>query len=258
MAPLPRVTHHGTYRPVLRGSLKCAWNAMASSSERVHKKKRKMWDDGISWRLTRSSFIVFIQNFRSCLAELQSSQCQDIHLTRQSLLCSSCNFSWLEEVSQNSCGQPRYCAKTIYREEQRLEIRKPRGNLPWKYLPRYIYIVTCPVICMKENAAKVVTEFNYYILQFSTSGRKKILIRLLNLYSMFMFCSLNFNFQFFYDQSDERDVMLQYFLPSNLLLNLQCGNKIDRGGCANFESKQMFDVLYKERCSKWQYLLQRF
>lgn len=110
---------------------------------------------------------------------------------------------------------------------------------------------------MKENA-KVVTELNNYILQLSTSGRKKILIRLLNLYSMFMFFSLNFNFQFFYHQSDERYIMLQYFLPSNLLLNLQCGNKIDRGGCPNFESNQMFDVLYKERWNKWQYLLQRF
>lgn len=131
-----------------------------------------------------------------------------------------------------------------------MKIRKPGGNLPRKYLPCYIYIVTCPVTCTKENAAKVVTEFNNYILQLSTSGHKKILIRLLNLYSMFMFCSLNFNFQLFYDQSDERDVMLQCFLPSNLLLNLQCGNKIDRGGCANFESNQMFDVLHKERCNK--------
>lgn len=67
---------------------------------------------------------------------------------------------------------------------------------------------------------------------------------------MFMFHSLDFNFQFFHDQSDERNVMLQFFLPSNLLLNLQCGNKTDRGGCANFKSNQMFDVLYKERCNK--------
>lgn len=74
-----------------------------------------------------------------------------------------------------------------------------------------MYIVICPVTCTKENAAKVVTEFNNYILQLSTSGRKKIVIRLLNLYLMFMFCSLNFNFQFFYDHSDERD-MLQYSL----------------------------------------------
>lgn len=31
---------------------------------------------------------------------------------------------------------------------------------------------------MKENAAKVVTEFSNYILQLNTSGHKKILIRL--------------------------------------------------------------------------------
>lgn len=83
---------------------------------------------------------------------------------------------------------------------------------------------------MKENAVKGVTEFNNYILQLSTNGHKKTLIRLLNLYSMFSFCSLNFNFQFFYHQSDERDVMLQYFLPSNLLLIYSVETKLTEEG----------------------------
>lgn len=197
MAPLPHITHHWIYTPVPRGLPKHALHAMASALDEAREKERKKWADGITWRLTRFFFFVPIQDFHDCSVEWRSSQCQDTLLNRQSLLCSSCNFSWLEEVSHNPCGWPSHVQKLFTGRSKGQKFRKPGGNLPRKYLQCCIYIVACPVTCMKENAVGVVIEFNNCILQLSPCGLKKIVNRLLDLYWMFMFRSLNFNFQFF-------------------------------------------------------------
>jgi len=87
-----------------------------------------------------------------------------------------------ERSRTNPYGQPSHMQKLFTERSKGQKFRKSGGNLPRKYLQCCIYIVTCPVMCMKENAVRVVIDFNNCILQFSPSGLKKILNRLLNLY----------------------------------------------------------------------------
>lgn len=146
-----------------------------NSSEGACETKRKKWVDGISWRPTRSFTFLFVlvQDFLYHLDTLQSYQCQDTLLNRQSLLCSSCDSSWLGEVSHSPRGQHSHVQKLFTGRSRGQKFRKPGGNLPRKYLQCCIYIVPCPMTCMKENAVRVVIEFNHCILQFSPSGLRR-------------------------------------------------------------------------------------
>lgn len=72
-APLPHITHHWIYTPVLRGLPKHAWHAMASALDEAREKERKKLADGITWRLTRFFFFVLIQDFHNCSDERRSS-----------------------------------------------------------------------------------------------------------------------------------------------------------------------------------------